>query len=528
MRIVTSALVRVSKVVASGGLVAVALLLGSASVAEADVTFNVKGAWTCKSGNTSVPIAGARIELWREISYWPDDRVGSRILGSNGSFDFGVRAGGNFNLYVKVLLRDDAGVELTNWYSPSTWETETDTKGSHSGVVDLGTWEISRDGSGSPKCAVWQGAHNAYTDYKRVVGSNPATGDLRIDADFPCCGTPFTTRNVIRWPGGYDTRSNYSVSFHEFAHSFRHSLDGGNAHFLYDVGRFSYPQNHTPCQVTNEGFAFNEGWAEYWAKTPQTCGDGTNFTQEGNVASALTGLEKCTSRPSMVRVLREGPGVIHTYGEFRSRFFQTYGNKVCLLSPLNTGGQVLQPLSAQQTTADLNNQIAAQKKLIANLSRQMGSAKTRARKPGRCAAGGCQRAMEKLIEPSALNAQVQQAGLVLGRLRDGLAATRKAKFDPVALEKSTLVTKLAGDRDKFESANQAIVIKGLKKSLQEIKTEPGFRRGRSSDLFRTLDRRLDTLTAIRKRGRDTPASLESLYAPPSAPVDAVKKVRKGR
>jgi hypothetical protein len=76
----------------------------------------------------------------------------------------------------------------------------------------------------------------------------------------------------------------------------------------FDAARFGYPKTHTLCQVTNEGFAFNEGWAECWAGTPATCGDGTNFNQEGNVATALTGLEKCASRPTMVRVLKESPG----------------------------------------------------------------------------------------------------------------------------------------------------------------------------------------------------------------------------
>lgn len=504
-----------------------ALLLAAPAGASADVNFNVKGKWTCNNRGTVTPIAGARIELWRSISYWPDEKITSRHLGANGSYDIGVKASKNFTLYVKLLLHDDAGVELENWYSPFTWETETSEKGSHSGVVDLGTWQISKDGgSGTPKCAVWQGAHNAYTDYRGVVGAKPPTGDYKIDADFPCCGTPFTTLSTTRWPSGYDVRSGYSVSFHEFAHSFRHSFDGTTSHFLFDAARYQYPQNHTACKVTNEGFAFNEGWAEYWAKTPQTCGDGTNFSQEGNVAVGLTSLEKCASRPSLVRVLRESRGSIHSYTEFRNRFFQIFGNRVCVLTPITTG-ESLPVLSAQQLTADVNGQIAAQKKLIARLSRQLAAAKKDARDPGKCAKGKCQEALETLIEPAALSAQIQQAKLVLDRLRDGLAAAQKGKFDPAGVQ-AGFTKSLPGDEDDFEKANQKILIGGLKKSIREIKTEPGFKRGRSSDLFKTLDSRLDTLTRTRKKGKDTPASLETLFAPPQATLDVAKPVKSGK
>lgn len=72
-------------------------------------------------------------------------------------------------------------------------------------MVDLGTWQLSKDGTGSPKCAIWQGAHNAYADYGTVVGATPPQGAYKTDADFPCCGTPFTTTDVTRWPEPIET-----------------------------------------------------------------------------------------------------------------------------------------------------------------------------------------------------------------------------------------------------------------------------------------------------------------------------------
>ena len=73
----------------------------------------------------------------------------------------------------------------------------------------------------------------------------------------------------------------------------------------------------------NKGFAFNEGWAENWAGTLSTCaGDPTNFNYEGNVATALNGLEQCVGRKTMVQVLQQNPagvvGGIHSYSEFRA------------------------------------------------------------------------------------------------------------------------------------------------------------------------------------------------------------------
>jgi hypothetical protein len=515
---------------------ALAPLAVAPATADAAVNFQVKGKWTCNNRGTVIPIAGARLELWREISWWPDDKVGTAgHTASDGSFNFGVNAGSNFDLYVKLVLHDDRGVRLENWYSPWVWSTETSTTRSHAGVVDLGTWQISKnDGKGTPKCAIWQGAHNAYANYRQVVGSNPPSADYLIDADFPCCGTPFTTRDTTRWPPGYQTGSGssapggpFSVSFHEFAHSVRHTLDGNFAHFLLDVARYGYARNHSACLVTNEGFAFNEGWAEYWARTPHTCGDGTNLSQEGNVAAALTSLEKCLDRRRMVQVLRQSAGGIHSFNEFRTRFFQIFGLRTCIFQPVSGVEAVEAALTPPQLTRNVQSEIDAQKKLVSNLSGQVRRSRGRARNPGRCpSARGCLPAVANLIEPYALNAQLRQAKLVLDRLQDGLAEARRVDFQFTAdFQQRKFFDKFETDRRAFERANQAILINGLKQSIDAIKSKPRFRRARSTDLFRTLDRRLDSLTRMRTRGQGTPAGLESLYSEPESPLETAQRVR---
>jgi hypothetical protein len=514
-------------------LAALVLFALAPAAAKADVNFQVGGKWTCNNRGTVVPIAGARVELWREVSFWPDDKIGPAHTAADGSFNFNVRAGSNFDLYVKLVLNDDTGVSLGNWYSFSDWSTETSTTGSHSGKVNLGTWQISKDnGAGTPKCAIWQGAHGAYVDYKRVVGARPPDANYSISADFPCCGTPFTTTDTTRWPSGYQTGTRgdadggFSVSFHEFAHSVRHSFDGGFLHFLGDVASYSYAQNHTACKTTNTGFAFNEGWAEYWARTPVTCGDGTNFNQEGNVATALTGLERCANRATMVRVLRENPGSIHSFAEFRTRFFAIVGPRACLISSISGNEAVENSLSTAQLTSGVQGQINAQKRLIAKLTARIRGAKRTARNPGRCTlARRCTDEVEKLLAPSALNAQIAQAKLVLGRLQDGLATARRVAFAP-DFSRRGLYDSADADRRAFDRANQAIVIKGLKRGMRAVTSESGVGPLKANGAFRTLDGRLTLLTRARKRRADTPPSLESLFAAPEPPVDAVRRVRK--
>jgi hypothetical protein len=519
---------------------ALALLAMTPAASDA-VSFNVTGKWTCNNRGTVSPIAGARVELWHSIDYWFDDNLGSTHAASDGSFNFGVQADSNFDLYAKVVLNDDNGVSLGNWYSFSDWDIETSTVGSHSGTVNLGTWQLSKDnGSGTPRCAIWQGAHNAYANYRQVVGSRPPDSHYSISADFPCCGTPFTTTDTTRWPDGYQTgqgsidpaKAPYSVNFHEFAHSFRHSFDGNIAHFLFDAARFSYPQTHSLCQNTNQGFAFNEGWAENWAGTLSTCaGDPTNFNYEGNVATALNGLEQCVGRKTMVQVLQQNPagvvGGIHSYSEFRDKLASIRNLNFCNIRVI-TGGASELALSVAQQTSAINGQISAENKLIASLSRRLNAAKRAARSPGRCRlARTCLPALRKLVDPSVLTAQLQQAKLVLARLQAGLADARKSQFVPSALQPKYLTDDNALDasRKSFEQASQAILINGLKSSVATIKSKSGFGPAQSTAEFRRINQRLSLLTRTRRRHAETPDSIDTLLSAPTAPTDGVRRVR---
>lgn len=517
--------------VALGALVTAVLFAVAPPGARADLRFDLKGKWTCKDGSAVKPIAGARLELWRHRTAYPDQQITHRYTADDGSYNIPVRSErDSFNLYTKILLRDDGGTELQNWLSPFTWETTTSKKAARNGVVDLGTWQISRDGSGSPKCAVWQGAHNAFADYVRTIGSKPPAGSYLIEADFPCCGSPFTTVKVTEWPAGFPVAQPvpgepaYGVSFHEFGHSVRHSFDGGFGHFVADAARYAYPQNHTSCKVTSGGFAFNEGWADYWARRGHDCpATPQDFSQEGNVAAELKRLETCVGRPAMVNVLRRNPGAIHSLAEFQTRFSQLTGVTTCATPRFRTAAVDEVTLSPPQLAADSQAQITAQRKVVADLSRRLRAAKLRARDPGRCTAGRCQAALERLVAPSALEAQLGQAKLVLARLEEGLAAARKAKFDPSA--QLRLADGLRAGRDDFEKDLQKVLIDGLGKGLRQIKTEPGFKRARRSEQFKSLDSQRDKLVRARKRGQDTPDGARTELGVSSSPLEDATKTR---
>src|SRR5205085_10121283 len=82
-------------------VIALAILGLMPASSQATVNFNVTGKWVCNNRGTVVPIAGARVELWENVSYWFDNKIGEIQNESYGSFNFGVQAGSNFDLYVK-------------------------------------------------------------------------------------------------------------------------------------------------------------------------------------------------------------------------------------------------------------------------------------------------------------------------------------------------------------------------------------------------------------------------------------------
>lgn len=325
-----------------------------ASVQVASPNLTIDGSWSCNNRGDVKAIVGARVELWQQGLSTPTKtytRIGVSVhTDSSGSYSFGpISSSSPFNYRVVLVYNDDHGVHLEDQpqkHDPGTTVTGNTASGNlhHDVIINKG------GGKGSPECAIWQGAHNAYQEYVSTVKQQPPARNytIQMSNDFPniqlsnifptsiTFGTPFTTLDTTYWPYNFATQESgshgpyipYEVNFHEFGHSVRHSLDGDFGHFLIDVARFGYARNHDYCSKTNEGYAFNEGWAEFWANnwgaTPPNAPNcsplsTTDMTVEGNVAAALYNLSLCPSvgRAGMVKVLQQNKGKIHSFTEFR-------------------------------------------------------------------------------------------------------------------------------------------------------------------------------------------------------------------
>ena len=118
--------------------------------------------------------------------------------------------------------------------------------------------------------------------------------------------------------------------------------------------RFVYARNHYDSDKTNEGFAFNEGWAEYWATR---AGDAVSYYSppndweiEGNVAAELKRLSQCVGigDARMVDVLRNHAESIHSMEDYRA-FFDALHPTACQAIHIPIG--IFKPLAAPAAPA---------------------------------------------------------------------------------------------------------------------------------------------------------------------------------
>ena len=312
------------------------LILGAliAGPAAARVS-TYKGQFQCDDRGVVTPLAGMNVELWERGSpdFLPVEIVGHRV-----DQDF-TAADGSF-------ATDDARTTTTTTSCGWRCATPTASTCATSGESTTGRSTPGSDATTcrsrttaacvfstpgqSHKCAIWAGVHAAHERYREEIGAGRAAAGGRTagrrghrrHAVHPRHLDPLAGRlpGRLRRPGGDD-----SITRHEFGHVIRHGFDGDFGHFLGDVVTYNYLQNHEPCNHTNGGYAFNEGWAEFWApdfRPAPDCGRPGDMETEGNVAAALTDLmENCAGgkRKPMVETLQRNPGTIHSFSEFRDR-----------------------------------------------------------------------------------------------------------------------------------------------------------------------------------------------------------------
>jgi hypothetical protein len=453
------------------------------------IRFTIDGHFKCRnSSGRSLPIIGARVEFWHNYVGGTIDFDTTQVASPVYTDDQGFYRSANIhgddvtNYYAKLVLNDDVagggtGVRLHQFYtqgseyylSPLADDSKGDAHFDRILNDDLGT--------SAPECAIWQNAHEAYKIYRDKVGGFPPSPDYDISIEI-ASGKPWTTLSTTHWP--FNTQPDFTQSKHEFAHSIRHTLDGDDAEFYQDVMRFAYARlNHDGCYEMNHGFAFNEGWAEYWADSwwpAPYCNkeiyNHENTEREGVVAMALSQLSNCAGvgQAGMVSILRINPGTIHSLQEFYSAFQRTFPAlnagmfKGCssvtpTVSPGIADEGDIVVMSAEETVQTL---LSRRQRTVRKALRD---AQIGARRAQACAEEAClSQSFDDVVKLFALQSELERTKLLRGLL-DRVAKQRgskRARFDRSADSPAPAV--------EFDRRNADIVSGFADRAIQSTKT----------------------------------------------------------
>jgi hypothetical protein len=137
---------------------------------------------------------------------------------------------------------------------------------------------------------------------------------------------------------------------HEFGHTLRHAADGDAGHWGWDNFRWAYGRFHDGNEIANEQYAFNEGFAHFWecsrSAIRATAADAASCVgiappvpavseldwNEKRVGERLLAMSRVTDvgRVAMLQILRDNPGVIHTFRGYETRYCTRFpSNSFC-------------------------------------------------------------------------------------------------------------------------------------------------------------------------------------------------------
>ena len=216
------------------------------------------------------------------------------------------------------------------------------------GQLTFGNVDLS-----SVDCELWRLGTDLLVDYHQTVGRTPPAKGLRLKRWTGVWnGTPYTYYDYLVLSTNFGTADNYrdlgtrrGTVFHEFGHSIRHVADGDEGHWTWDNFRWAYARSHNGCETFNTQYAFNEGWAEYWAiergtRSARNCGKDAAFVDwtEAMISGRLAHLSQALSADpkvrasKMVQVLERNPGAIHSLREFELKYCALHaaGNAECV------------------------------------------------------------------------------------------------------------------------------------------------------------------------------------------------------
>lgn len=512
------------------GLAVAAAFASPAPAAAQETLF--KAQFVCNDRGAIYPLAGARVEFWKRgvdaLPKWVTDtrltvvqadetgRVAIRVNGPEDDFYFRIQLS-------TPGAQGTPGVRATDWWAPWAWFADTPTNQNDVPVQDYGAQGLG-NGTIPPECAAFEAVRQAYDDYATVVGS-PPDGGRTVNLNAPSAGVPYSPYTSMFWPPRYPPARQpgmFTTGFHEFAHTVRHGLDGDFLHFGLDLARFNYLTQHSACKKTNRGFAFNEGWAEYWAgdysPAPNCPGiPATDYAVEGNVAAGLAGLDRfCrgVDRPQMVAVLARNPGRIHSFEEFRNAL-GCRGLQDAVVTTLRGSGAI----SLRRRTSFARKQLSSVAGKEARLRRAVRAAVRRARRAPSCPPRPCTDALLRVTLPWLLRAELGQAIL----LRRTLAFTASAPSlrrlgNPM---RARFRRALAARRRAFRVRSARVGARRLRRALVAAATV--LRRDRSVGTV-TIARRLRAALRSFRAGRlpagfriPTPAGSSRLTPIPAPP-----------
>lgn len=509
------------------------------------------GHFTCMNNGAPMPLAFARVELMdsdSDTDTLSDDLLGVTYTNANGDFSVdGVGGdGGNYSwsrpdVYARVILSDDAGpqgVRLTDELNDArSYATPQHDHDNSEGDVDIGSWWWGTQAGGidnASACGIWLLSRQAFTEYAGLTHDLPPAGHYDIEywsgiwAGEGGGPTPWTNVDTTHWPRHYHTGS---VNVHEFAHTVRHTFDGDGNHFNWDVTRFIYAQHHDPCQPINypsQGFAFNEGWAEFWAyQVTAPCGSVPNFADEGDVAARLyaiidpkgVGLTKldpakvAADRLAMLSVLRANPAGIHSYAEFCDAMErQVPGSCVGVTAgPLTVSPTVARPTAPSREAQRqwLHAELKAQRQAASALADALSRARRRAATT-RPVCGGfdCQAVFSALTEPAFIAGALRIRQLAVRRLALLIDESRIER-DPG--QRSRAEAQYEKEKRRYLEQIRAAGLASMSQALQDA-TRLARSNPTAAGLRERLARKVTTLKATATGPGSLPASWQPTFA----------------
>jgi hypothetical protein len=287
-----------------------------------------------------VGLARAQVKLMDEDFGPTDETMDVGMTDANGFFDLTGKAKDSNCVgagckrpdpYVEFVLLDPNRIDIRDPLG-NTARTQTSTRPDTCGTVDFGK---QKWGGAELEPILFSFGEDAYTQFTTQTGDKrvPANDGV-VEIEYPTVfihNKPYTTYTTIHWNWHGDSKTDFGAVHHEFGHRIRHTADGSVDHLSEDMLRFHYARNHKRDEVTNEGFAFNEGWANYVHSVlrfgdikPTWNGTNKGDNVQGDVASQLQALSNsCGGLKALWSTLRDAPKKsIHSIDEFRAEFMK--------------------------------------------------------------------------------------------------------------------------------------------------------------------------------------------------------------